>query len=51
MGAAARPTPAPGQSSYYFTTATYQGATRYGRKRTNGYMSGRDPALLPVCGP
>jgi hypothetical protein len=44
-------TPAPGQGVYYVTAATYQGATRYGRKQTNGHMSGRDPALLPACGP
>ena len=43
------PTPAPGQGVYYVTAATYQGATRYGRKTTAGHMSGRDPALLPTC--
>jgi hypothetical protein len=43
------PTPAPGQGVYYITAATYQGATRYGRKTTAGYLSGRDPAALPVC--
>ena len=45
------PTPAPGQGVYYVTAATYQGATRYGRKQINGQMSGRDPALLPACAP
>jgi hypothetical protein len=45
------PTPAPGQGVYFVTAATYQGATRYGRKQSNGQMSGRDPALLPECGP
>jgi hypothetical protein len=44
------PTPGPGQGVYYVTSATYQGATRYGRKASNGHLSGRDPALLPVCG-
>jgi len=43
------PTPAPGQGVYYVTSATYQGATRYGRKTTAGHLSGRDPAVLPVC--
>jgi hypothetical protein len=45
------PTPAPGQGVYYITSATYQGATRYGRKTTAGHLSGRDPALLPACVP
>jgi len=45
------PTPAPGQGVYYVTSATFQGATRYGRKTTAGHLSGRDPAVLPVCGP
>ena len=45
------PTPAPGQGAYYVTSATYQGARRYGRKTTAGHLSGRDPAVLPVCGP
>ena len=45
------PTPAPGQSVYYVTATTYQGATRYGRKTTAGHLSGRDPAILPACGP
>jgi hypothetical protein len=45
------PTPAPGQGVYYVTAATYQGATRYGRKTTAGHMAGRDPALLPACAP
>ena len=31
--------------------ATYQGATRYGRKTIAGHLSGRDPAGLPGCGP
>jgi hypothetical protein len=43
------PTPGPGQGVYYVTAATYQGATRYGRKTTAGQLSGRDPALLPAC--
>ena len=45
------PTPAPGQGIYYVTSATYQGATRYGRKTSNGHLTGRDPALLPACVP
>jgi hypothetical protein len=45
------PTPAPGQGVYYVTSATYQGATRYGRKTTAGHLTGRDPALLPACTP
>jgi hypothetical protein len=45
------PTPEPGQGVYYVTAATYQGATRYGRKTTAGHLSGRDPAALPACGP
>ena len=43
------PAPAPGQGVYYVTAATYQGATRYGRKTTAGHLSGRDPAVLPAC--
>jgi len=43
------PTPVPGRGIYYVTAATYQGATRYGRKTTAGHLSGRDPALLPAC--
>jgi hypothetical protein len=43
------PTPSPGQGVYYVTSATYQGATRYGRQQFNGHLSGRDPALLPAC--
>jgi len=45
------PTPSPGQGVYYVTSATYQGATRYGRKTRNGHLTGRDPALLPSCVP
>jgi parallel beta-helix repeat protein len=43
------PTPPPGQGVYYVTSATYQGATRYGRKATAGHLTGRDPELLPTC--
>jgi hypothetical protein len=43
------PTPPPGQGVYYLSSATYQGATRYGRKTTAGHLSGRDPAVLPTC--
>ena len=45
------PTPAPGQGVYYVTSATYQSATRFGRKTTAGHLTGRDPALLPACTP
>ena len=45
------PTPVPGRGIYYVTAATYQGATRYGRKTTAGHLTGRDPALLPACTP
>jgi hypothetical protein len=45
------PAPTSGTGRYYITAATYQGATRYGRKTTAGQMSGRDPALLPACAP
>jgi hypothetical protein len=45
------PNPEPGTGRYYVTAATYQGATRYGRKTTAGHLSGRDPAVLPACGP
>jgi hypothetical protein len=45
------PTPTPGQGVYYVTSATYQGATRYGRKAIAGRLTGRDPALLPACAP
>jgi hypothetical protein len=49
----ADPLPAPslGTGRYYITAATHQGQTRYGRKTTNGQLSGRDPALLPACTP
>ncbi len=43
------PDPAPGSGYYYVTAATYQGQTRYGRKTTAGHLSGRDPAVLPLC--
>jgi hypothetical protein len=43
------PTPGPDSGYYYVTATTYQGQTRYGRKTTGGKLSGRDPALLPVC--
>jgi len=45
------PTPVPGRGIYYVTSATHQGATRYGRKTTAGHLSGRDPAMLPACAP
>ncbi len=43
------PNPSAGQGYYYVTAATYQGQTRYGRKRQGAIMSGRDPSLLPAC--
>ena len=45
------PAPEPGTGHYYITSATYQGQTRYGRKATNGHLSGRDPAVLSACTP
>ena len=45
------PNPEPGTGRYYVTAATYQGATRYGRETTAGHLNGRDPVLLPACGP
>jgi hypothetical protein len=47
----ALPTPAPDSGYYYLTATTYQGQTRYGRKTSNGKLSGRDPALLPASAP
>jgi hypothetical protein len=43
------PDPPSRQGYYYVTAATYQGETRYGRKRAGGVLSGRDPAGLPRC--
>ena len=43
------PDPPAGHGRYYITAATYQGQTRYGRQGHQGHLSGRDPALLPVC--
>ncbi len=43
------PDPAPGHGRYYVTAVTHQGQRRYGRKATNGVLSGRDPAVLPGC--
>ncbi len=43
------PNPPAGTGRYYVTAATYQGQTRYGRKRQGTVMSGRDPAVLPAC--
>jgi hypothetical protein len=43
------PDPAPGTGRYYVTGVTHQGQRRYGRKATNGVLSGRDPAVLPGC--
>lgn len=43
------PTPTPGTGRWYLTAVNYQGETRYGRKNIGGVLSGRDPAVLPVC--
>jgi hypothetical protein len=43
------PTPAPGNGYYYVTAVNYMGETRYGRRRSGGVLSGRDPAVLPRC--
>ena len=43
------PDPVPGQGRYYVTAVNYQGQTRYGRKSSGGVLTGRDPAMLPVC--
>ncbi len=43
------PAPAPGTGRYYVTAVTHHGQPRYGRKSTNGVLSGRDPAVLPGC--
>lgn len=45
----ALPNPVVGTGRYYVTAVTHQGQTRYGRKGNGGVLSGRDPALLPVC--
>ncbi len=45
------PAPPPGQGRYYVTAASYQGQTRFGRKAIGGVLSGRDPAVLPICAP
>ena len=41
--------PAAGHANYIVTAVTHGAQRRYGRKRINGVMSGRDPALLPGC--
>ncbi len=46
------PDPAQGTGRYYVTAVTHQGQRRYGRKATNGVLSGRDPAsaaAVPVA--
>jgi hypothetical protein len=43
------PTPPAGDGYYYVTAVTYQGEKRFGRKCSNGVLSGRDPAVLPQC--
>ena len=43
------PLPPPGQGYFFVTAAHHQGQTRYGRKRSGGTMSGRDPSVLPAC--
>jgi hypothetical protein len=39
------------QGVYYVTAATYQDATRFGRKAMGGHLTGRDPTLLLGCIP
>ena len=41
--------PAPGTGRYYVTAVNHIGQRRYGRKRTAGVLSGRDPGVLPTC--
>ncbi len=43
------PNPGPGQGRYYVTAVSYQGQRRFGRKARGGVLSGRDPAVLPIC--
>ena len=43
------PTPAVGQGYWYLTAVHYGGERRYGRKATGGFLSGRDPGVLPSC--
>ena len=43
------PTPSAGQGHYYVTAVNHMGEKRYGRQRTNGTLTGRDPAELPGC--
>ena len=43
------PTPPLGQANYILTSVTHGTDRRYGRQLTGPTMTGRDPALLPVC--
>lgn len=43
------PIPAPGQANYIVTAGSEGTQRRYGRQLIGGVLSGRNPALLPVC--
>jgi hypothetical protein len=43
------PTPEPGQGFYFVTAVTFEGQTRYGRRASDGILSGRDPSALAAC--
>ena len=38
-----------GQGRYYVTAVSHQGQRRYGRKRLEGVLAGRDSLQLPDC--
>jgi hypothetical protein len=43
------PTPALGEGSYVIVGVEHEGIRRFGRQNINGVLSGRNPALFPVC--
>ena len=43
------PTPGPGQGYWFVTAVSHAGELRYGRKASDGVLSGRNPGVLPVC--
>ena len=43
------PDPGAGQGRYYVTAVRHSGQTRYGRKASDGVLSGRNPVVLPEC--
>lgn len=43
------PTPPVGQANYFVTAVTHGAERRYGRQLIGPTMTGRNPALLPVC--